>query len=230
MMRINKYIASTGTCSRRKADELIQEGKVSVNGNIVTNLGEQIDETKDSVYIYGSKISLEEKKIYIMLNKPKGYITTNSEQFSRQSTVELIHEDVRVFPIGRLDMYTEGLLLLTNDGEFANKLMHPRNKIEKTYIATTKAKVTDEQIKMLTEGVDIGDYITKPAKVHMISKNQVEIKISEGKNRQIRRMFDQVGAPVLFLKRIAIGGLKLGDLNLGEYKILNEEEIGKLFN
>ncbi len=230
MMRINKYIASTGTCSRRKADELIKEGKVSVNGNIITNLGEQIDELKDSVYIYGSKISLEEKKIYIMLNKPKGYITTNSEQFSRHSTVELIHEDVRVFPIGRLDMFTEGLLLLTNDGEFANKLMHPRNKIEKTYIVTTNIKVSDEQIEILRNGVDIDDYITKPAKVNVISKNQIEIKISEGKNRQIRRMCEKVGIPIILLRRIKIGNLELGDLKLGEYRILSEEEIKSVIN
>ncbi len=229
MMRINKFIASTGTCSRRKAEELIIDGNVTVNGKIVTNLGEQIDEENDTVCVYGRKIEVEEKKVYIMLNKPRGYITTNSEQFSRPSTVELIHEDARVFPIGRLDMSSEGLLLFTNDGEFANKLMHPKNKIEKTYIATVRVKPTKEQLERLMNGVDIGGYVTKPAKIKSISATEIEIKISEGKNRQIRRMCESVGVPVVFLKRISIGKLKLGELTSGEYKVLNDDEVSLIF-
>lgn len=228
MIRLNKYIANSGVCSRRKADELIENREVTVNSEIVQNLGMQIDETKDIVCVYGREIKLELKKIYIMLNKPKGYITTNDEQFSRPSTLDLIHEGERVFPIGRLDMYTEGLLLLTNDGDFANKLMHPKNKIEKTYVVKVDEKISDEKIQKLINGVDIEDYITKPAKARMISDTELEIKISEGKNRQIRRMCEAVDIIVLNLKRTQIGNLKLGNLKVGEYKLLSKEEVDKI--
>ncbi len=223
MERINKYIASCGICSRRKADELIQEGKVELNGKVVTNLGEKVEE-KDIVKIDGKEIFKEEKKVYIALNKPKGYVTTNSDQFNRKSVVELIHENVRVFPVGRLDMYTEGLLILTNDGEFSNLMMHPRNKIEKTYVVTTNTMVSNEQIETLKNGVDIGDYITRPAKVKMISKDKLEIVISEGKNRQVRRMCEAVGINLLNLKRVKIGKIELGNLQTGKYRYLTEKE------
>lgn len=228
MIRLNKYISNSGVCSRRKADELIENGKVKVNGNIITTMGEQIDENNDVVEVSGKRIAINKKKVYIMLNKPKGYVTTNSEQFDRPSTKDLIKEKVRVFPIGRLDMNTEGLLLLTNDGDFANKLMHPSNKIEKTYIVTLRKKVTEEQINVLRSGVDIGDYITKPAKVKGISDFELEIKISEGKNRQIRRMCEAVNADLKNLKRIQIGNLTLGDLKLGKYRFLSLEEISNI--
>ncbi len=223
MERINKYIASCGICSRRKADELIQEGKVELNGKVVTNLGEKVEE-KDIVKIDGKEIFKEEKKVYIALNKPKGYVTTNSDQFNRKSVVELIHENVRLFPVGRLDMYTEGLLILTNDGEFSNLMMHPRNKIEKTYVVTTNTMVSNEQIETLKNGVDIGDYITRPAKVKMISKDKLEIVISEGKNRQVRRMCEAVGINLLNLKRVKIGKIELGNLQTGKYRYLTEKE------
>ncbi len=223
MERINKYIASCGICSRRKADELIQEGKVELNGKVVTNLGEKVEE-KDIVKIDGKEIFKEEKKVYIALNKPKGYVTTNSDQFNRKSVVVLIHENVRLFPVGRLDMYTEGLLILTNDGEFSNLMMHPRNKIEKTYVVTTNTMVSNEQIETLKNGVDIGDYITRPAKVKMISKDKLEIVISEGKNRQVRRMCEAVGINLLNLKRVKIGKIELGNLQTGKYRYLTEKE------
>ncbi len=223
MERINKYIASCGICSRRKADELIQEGKVELNGKVVTNLGEKVEE-KDIVKVDGKEIFKEEKKVYIALNKPKGYVTTNSDQFNRKNVVELIHENVRVFPVGRLDMYTEGLLILTNDGEFSNLMMHPRNKIEKTYVVTTNTIVSNEQIETLKNGVDIGDYITRPAKVKMIAKDKLEIVISEGKNRQVRRMCEAVGINLLNLKRVKIGKIELGNLQTGKYRYLTEEE------
>ena len=228
MIRLNKYIATCGVCSRRGADELIAIGKVKVNGIVTKEMGTQIDETKDIVYVNNKIISLKEEKIYIMLNKPKGYVTTNNEQFLRPSTKDLIKERVRVFPIGRLDMNTEGLLLLTNDGDFANKLMHPSNKVEKTYIITLRKSITDEQIKMLQNGVDIGDYITKPAKVKRISKIEIEIKISEGKNRQIRRMCEAVDAELKNLKRVQVGNLELGDLKLGKYRFLNIDEVNNI--
>lgn len=224
MERLNKYIASCGVCSRRKADELIQEGRVKINDIIVTNLGEKV-EVNDIVKVDNKVISKEEKKVYIALNKPKGYVTTNSDQFDRKSVIDLIHEEVRVYPIGRLDMYTEGLLLLTNDGEFSNKLMHPRNKIEKTYIVITDTNVTDKQLENLRSGVDIGDYITKPAKARKISKDKIEIIISEGKNRQVRRMCESVNINLLNLKRVQVGNIKLENLQSGKYRYLTEEEI-----
>lgn len=227
MERLNKYIASCGVCSRRKADELIQEGRVKINDIVITSLGEKVEEN-DIVKLDNKVISKEEKKVYIALNKPKGYVTTNSDQFNRKSVIDLIHEDVRVYPIGRLDMYTEGLLLLTNDGEFSNKLMHPRNKIEKTYIVTTNTAVTEKQLENLKNGVDIGDYITRPAKVKVISENKLQIIISEGKNRQVRRMCESVGINLLNLKRVQIGNIKLQNLQSGKFRYLTEEEINNI--
>ena len=230
MIRLNKYIAECGICSRRKADILIESGKVLVNDIVIKDLGVKIDDTKDQVKVDGKTISKEDKFVYIMLNKPKGYVTTNSEQFGRKSVLDLIDTDYRIFPIGRLDMNTEGLLLLTNDGEFANKLMHPKNKVEKTYIANVKGNITKEKIENLRNGVDIGGYITKPAKVRIISKdnNEIEIKISEGKNRQVRKMCENVGLRVLDLKRTSVGKLNLGNLKIGKYRYLNKNEIDKI--
>ncbi len=229
MERINKYIASCGICSRRKADELISQGKVEINGQVVTDMGHKVD-TNDIVKINGKLITKEEEKVYIVLNKPKGYVTTSSDQFNRKNVIDLINENVRVYPIGRLDMYTEGLLLLTNDGEFANAIMHPRNKIEKTYVVTTDTNITQGQIDKLKNGVDIGDYITKPAKVRIISKDKIEIIISEGKNRQVRRMCDAVEINLLNLKRIKIGNIELGKLQTGKYRYLTNKEKQSMIN
>ncbi len=223
MERINKYIASCGVCSRRKADELVLSGKVVVNEKVVQELGYKVNDT-DVVKVNGKIIHKEANNIYIMLNKPKGYITTSKEQFGRKSVMDLIKEKERVYPIGRLDMYTEGLLLLTNDGEFSNKLMHPTNKIEKTYIVTTTSNITDKQIEMLKSGVDIGGYITREAKVRALSSTQIEIIISEGKNRQVRKMCSSVGIKVTNLKRIKVGNIELGDLPVGKYRYLTEKE------
>lgn len=223
MERLNKYIASCGICSRRKADDLILQGRVKINNEVVTNLGAQVN-SNDIVKVDNKEINKEEKKVYIMLNKPKGYVTTSHDQFNRKSVLDLINEDVRVYPIGRLDMYTEGLLLLTNDGEFSNKMMHPRNKVEKTYIVTTDTKITNKQINDLRAGVDIGGYITKPAKVRILNNNRLEIIISEGKNRQVRRMCESVGINLLNLRRVKIGNLKLGNLQSGKYRYLTEQE------
>ena len=217
MERLNKYIASCGVCSRRKSDELISSGKVKVNGQVVTNLGEKVS-SKDIVEVDNKLIQKEEKKVYIVLNKPRGYVTTNSDEYNRKNVIDLIDEDVRVYSIGRLDKDTEGLLLLTNDGEFSNKVMHPRNKIEKTYIVTTDTNVTNEQLEKLRNGVDIGDYITSPAKIKRIGNDKVQIIISEGKNRQVRRMCDSVGINLLNLRRIQVGNILLGNLQSGKYR------------
>ena len=224
MDRINKYIASCGICSRRKAEEYVLAGRVKVNDIIIKDLAYKVKE-EDIIKIDDNIINKEEKKVYIMLNKPKGYVTTSHEQFGRKSVLDLIDEDVRVYPIGRLDMYTEGLLLLTNDGNFANKLMHPKNKIDKKYIVTSKEKITQNQKELLESGVNIGDYITRPAKVNILTNNQFEIIISEGKNRQVRRMCEAVRVNLTNLKRIQIGNINLGNLQTGKYRYLSDEEI-----
>ena len=224
-MRLNKYIATCGICSRISAENYIICGKVKVNGKVVTNLSTKVDELNDKVEVLGKNISIEKKKVYIMLNKPKGFVTTNKEQFNRKCTLDLIKEPQRVFPIGRLDMYTEGLLLFTNDGDFANKITHPKNKIEKVYVVKADKNITKDMIYKLESGVDIGGYITKEAKVNVLKEKEFEITISEGKNRQVRKMCEAVGLKVLELKRIKLGNIKLGDLQIGKYRFLTKNEI-----
>ncbi len=227
-LRINKYIASCGICSRRKAEEYVRKGRVKVDGQTIYEFSTVIDTDLNKVEIDNKLIKYETKKLYLMLNKPRGYITTNSEQFGRKSTVDLIHENIRVFPIGRLDKDTEGLLLFTNDGEFSNMLTHPRHLIQKTYIVTTDSNITDEKINKLRTGVDIGGYVTREAEVSIIDKDKLKIIISEGKNRQVRKMCASVGINVLLLKRVKIGDLSLGSLNLGTYRELNKLEVENL--
>jgi len=227
-IRLNKYIASTGVCSRRKAEEYIIEGKVSINGKVVTELGTQV-ETNDIVSIDGKEITLEERKVYIMLNKPKGYVTTVKEQFNRKSVLDIVNVKERVYPVGRLDMDSEGLLLLTNDGDFTNNIIHPTKHIAKKYEVVLKEQVTETMIKDLRDGVDIGGYTTKSAIVKKIKDNMVHITIMEGKNRQVRRMCEAVGNKVVNLKRISIGKLELGELKTGTYIELIKEDIDKIF-
>ncbi len=227
-MRINKYIAACGVCSRRKAEEYILSGRVRINDMVVSILSADVKEN-DEVFLDEKKIELENKYVYLMLNKPRGYVTTNNEQFGRKCTLDLIKENVRVYPIGRLDMDTEGLLLFTNDGEFANMLTHPKNKIEKTYIVTTNTFVTNENVETLKKGVDIGGYVTKEAKVKKIGEKKIKIIISEGKNRQVRKMCSAVGLEVVNLKRVQISSLKLGNLACGKYRYLTKDEIMKFY-
>lgn len=227
-MRINKYIAACGVCSRRKAEEYILSGRVRINDMVVSILSADVKEN-DEVFLDEKKIELESKYVYLMLNKPRGYVTTNNEQFGRKCTLDLIKENVRVYPIGRLDMDTEGLLLFTNDGEFANMLTHPKNKIEKTYIVTTNTFVTNENVETLKKGVDIGGYVTKEAKVKKIGEKKIKIIISEGKNRQVRKMCSAVGLEVVNLKRVQISSLKLGNLACGKYRYLTKYEIRKFY-
>ena len=227
-MRINKYIASSGVCSRRKAEEYILEGKVLINGVVNTELGYKVKEG-DVVVVDGKQISLEENKVYIMLNKPKGYVTTSKEQFGRPSVLDIVKVEERVYPVGRLDMDSEGLLILTNDGDFSNNIIHPTKHISKKYEVILKENITETAIKKLENGVDIGGYVTRPAKVEKVSDKKILITIGEGKNRQVRRMIEVVDNKVVNLKRIAIGGLKLDKLKSGEYIMLDKKLVSKIF-
>ena len=227
-IRINKYIASCGVCSRRSAEEIILAGRVRINGQVVTELGTKVNSV-DVVEVDDKKISLEQEKVYIMLNKPRGYITTSKEQFGRPSVLELLDVSQRVFAVGRLDMDSEGLLLLTNDGEFTNKIIHPTKHISKTYEVVLKKEIADENIEKLKQGVDIGGYITRPAIVEKVDNKNIIITIHEGKNRQVRKMCEAVGNKVVNLKRVAIGDLELGELKTGKYKYLTESDINEIF-
>lgn len=228
-IRLNKYIANAGVCSRRAADKLIDEKKVKVNGKVVLEKGTVIDTYKDSVEVNGKKMSISEEKVYILLNKPKGYITTAKEQFNRPFVLDLINEKERVYPVGRLDMDTSGLLILTNDGQLTNKITHPKNHIHKTYEAILKNELSNVDMQKLEKGVDIGGYVTQPAKIQKLGDKKVRITISEGKNRQVRKMFETVNNKVVELKRISIGKLTLENLEVGKFKYVNYEEICKVF-
>ena len=226
-MRLNKFIASAGYCSRRQADILIEKGKVKVNGKVAI-LGKDVDESKDRVEVENKRIYLEDEKLYIMLNKPRGYVTTANDENGRKTIFEIVKSKQRLFAVGRLDIATEGLLLLTNDGKFANDLMHPSKKIEKTYIAKVKGEITDEKITKLADGVQIDGYMTSPAKVKRVGLEELEIIISEGKNRQVRKMCEAVNLDVSKLRRIKLGSLEVKGLKVGEYRDLKIEELQQL--
>lgn len=226
--RLNKFLSESGVCSRRKADEYIECGKVSVNGNVVTELGFKVNEN-DIVQVDGKKIAKVSEKVYIKLNKPTGYVSTVSEQFGRPCVVDLVKSNVRLYPVGRLDMYSEGLIILTNDGDFVNKVIHPTQHVKKTYEVTLTTKISDEDVKKLQNGIDIGGYVTKKALVNRINGNTIEIIINEGKNRQIRKMCEALGYKVAKLKRVKIGELTLGELKPGEYERLSMEKVKDIF-
>lgn len=235
-IRLQKYLASCGVASRRKCEELILEGKIEVNGIKVTELGTKITPNTDIVKYNGKIVKPDEEKVYILLNKPIGYVTTAKEQFGRDMVLDLVKINKRIVPVGRLDMYTSGALILTNDGEFVNKLTHPSQKIDKTYNVTLKGIVTKNDIEKLQKGVEIDDgYITKPAKAKILKideeKNisRVQITIHEGKNRQIRKMCESIGKKVLALHRCKIGTLDVKDLKLGQWRYLTQKEIEKFY-
>lgn len=230
LIRLQKYIASCGIASRRKAEQLILQNKVMVNYKIVNELGFKIDPEKDVVCIDGEIIKPQDHKIYILLNKPVGYITSVKDQFNRPTVMELINDvEYRVFPVGRLDYDTSGLLLFTNDGDLANKITHPKHKIDKTYIADIVGIPDKASIDRLREGITIDNYKTSPAKVKILkikgNITSIKITIHEGKNRQVRKMFDAIGHRVIKLKRIAIGNITLGKLKEGKWRYLNKKEV-----
>lgn len=235
-IRLQKYLAEAGIASRRKGEELIQQGKVKVNNVIITELGTKINPEKDKIEYEGKTITREDKKVYILLNKPIGYVTTAKDQFNRDSVLDLVKVKQRIVPVGRLDMYTSGALLLTNDGDFVYQVTHPKHEIEKTYTVTIKGMITKTTIEILKNGVKIEDYVTRPAKVKILKieedKNQsrLEITIHEGKNRQIRKMCEAVGHKVLALHRSKIAGIGVKELPLGKWRYLSENEINQMLS
>ena len=234
-VRLQKYMAECGVASRRKCEEIILSGEVYVNGESVQELGTKIDPEKDEVIYKGKKLSLPNNKVYILLNKPIGYVTTASDQFHRDTVLDLVKVKERVVPVGRLDMYTSGALILTNDGEFVNIITHPSHEIEKTYTVTVIGIVTKEEVKKLEEGVVIdGEYTTKPAKVKILrtdtetNRSRLEIKIHEGKNRQVRKMCEAINKKVVALHRTKIGNIQVKDLKIGTWRYLTNKEIENL--
>ena len=233
-MRINKYIASSGICSRRTAEELVTSGKVKINGKPVTALATDVDEENDTVTVDGQKISLVTKLIYIMLYKPKGCICSLSDEKGRKTVFDYLEDfqNKRIFPIGRLDYDTEGLLLLTNDGALSNKLTQPINEISKTYVAKIEGEIEESDLARLRNGVTVDGVKLRRCKIKVLDRNEkftrLEITIYEGKNREIHKMFETVGKTVAFLKRIKIGNLKLGGLSRGAYRYLTPKEVAYL--
>ncbi len=232
LVRLQKFLAESGVASRRKSEELISEGKVKVNGK-VASIGDKINPKKDTVTVSGKKIVKRKEFTYILLHKPRGFITTMSDEMDRKCVAELIKDvPVRVYPVGRLDRESEGMLLFTNDGEFANAMTHPTKHVPKTYRVTVRPGITEDQITQLTTGIIIDDRKTAPAQVRVVSKEEgrvvLEIILYEGRNRQIRKMCEAVGLEVARLKRTAIGSIKLGMLKQGAWRELSEDEVRKL--
>ena len=231
-IRLQKYMAESGIASRRKSEELIAAGKVKVNGK-VASIGDKVDPDKDKVEVAGQKVQKETELRYIMLNKPRGFITTMSDEMDRKCVAELISDiPVRVYPVGRLDKDSEGLLLLTNDGEFANNMTHPSRHVPKTYRVTVRPGINEDILNNLMTGIMIDGKMTLPADVRVLSQepNRVvlEIVICEGRNRQIRKMCEDQGLEVARLKRVAIGPVKLGMLKQGDWRDLTPQELKSL--
>lgn len=230
-MRLQKYMAECGVASRRKCEELITDRKVKVNGKIVTELGTKVVPSKDIVIVNGKKIG-EEKKVYILLNKPVGYVTTVSDESDRPTVMDLL-KDVKekVVPVGRLDMYTSGLLLFSNDGDFIYKVTHPKHETTKTYIVKTRGVPKEADLEKLRNGVKIDGFVTSPAKVELLLKDNVNgiariwIQIHEGRNRQVRKMCEAIGLSVIALKREGIVNLTCEGVEKGKYRYLTEKEV-----
>ena len=233
-MRLNKYIAQAGVASRRKADELTAAGKVKINGVVMTEMGYDV-QPEDVVEVNGRTLENAAKPVYYVLNKPVGYITTAQDEQGRLTVMELMSDvEQRVFPVGRLDCNTSGLLIMTNDGNLAYRLTHPKHNVYKTYRARVNGYLSPGRVEKLRNGVDIGGYVTAPAQVTLVKQGDrsaiVEIRISEGKNRQVRKMFAAVGNKVVELQRLAIGELRLGRLREGQYRKLTPKEVEYLKN
>ncbi len=229
-MRLNKFLATAGIASRRKCEELIKNGEIKVNDKVVTTLATDINEKKDKVEYKGEILSLPSSFIYLKMNKPKGYASTSNDEKGRKTIFDLLEDkSVRLFNIGRLDYDTEGLILLTNDGDFANRVIHPSFEIEKEYVVTVEGRMLESEFAVLRKGVVVNGERMPEAKVKPISFDgkftKVDVIITEGQNHQVRRMFEAIGRNIRLLKRIRIGKVKLGNLYRGKTKPLNDEEI-----
>lgn len=232
-------MARCGVASRRKCEEIILNGEIKVNGILVTEVGTKINPSTDKVFYKDKEIKVEEKKVYIMLNKPEGYITSVKDEKGRKTVLDIVNVEERIYPIGRLDYDSSGLLILTNDGSIYNNIIHPRVSIKKNYIAVCRGKFSENDIKRFKKGIDIGGYVTAEADIEIISEEKrfnkkkncdeilstVEISIHEGKNRQIRRMCSSLNHEVISLKRVSIGNIKLGYLKKGEWRPLTDSEL-----
>lgn len=232
-IRLQKYLAECGIASRRKSEELIAAGKVKVNG-VTASVGDKVNPKHDKVTVSGKKAVTVKKSVYIMLNKPRGFITTMSDEHDRKCVAQLVKGvNTRVYPVGRLDRESEGLLLMTNDGEFANALTHPSKHVSKTYRVTVRPEITKEQATEFRNGIEIDGKMTAPADLRILETQEnrtvVEVTIYEGRNRQIRKMFEALGIEVARLKRTKVGNLKLGMLKQGDYRDLTPDEVSALY-
>lgn len=233
-IRLHKYLAACGIASRRKAEEMISNGRVTINGVVVTSMGEKIIPGKDAVCCDGKPVVQAEEFVYVLLNKPKGYVTTLSDPQGRPVVTSLLKDlRQRVFPVGRLDLDTEGALILTNDGSLAQKIQHPSNETNKTYEALVQGHPGQAKLRELAKGILLEEKMTAPAEVkilkHLQGQTLIEIVIHEGRKRQVKKMFEFIGNPVISLKRIAYGRLQLGKLPSGKYKMLNHRDLKKIF-
>ena len=237
-IRLQKYLAECGIASRRKCEEFILEGKVKVNGEVVKELGTKVMPGKDIITFDEKEVALEpEKKVYILLNKPVGYVTTANDERGRTTVMELLEGvNAKVVPVGRLDMFTSGLLLFSNDGEFIYKVTHPKHETTKTYIVKTRGIPTEKDLDKLRTGVKIEDYITSPARVELLLKDKTNdisrilIEIHEGRNRQVRKMCEAIGLSVIALKREGVGGLTCEGVEKGKWRYLTEDEVKMIMN
>ena len=232
-MRLQKYLAQCGVASRRHAEEMIREGKIQVNGVTVREMGLQVDESRDTVSVEGKEVRPEESKHYLAYYKPIGEVTTTSDPEGRPTVMDKFRDyPVRLFPVGRLDYDSEGLLLLTNDGDLMNHLLHPSHEVNKVYLVKASNNISDEEIRQLKQGVMIDNKLTSPARVRLIRKEAFDtvllISIHEGRNRQVRKMIEKIGHQVVSLKRVAFGPVELKDLPRGQWRSLTEQEILRL--
>ncbi len=233
MMRLQKYLALCGVASRRNAEKMIAEGRVAVNGQVSSEMGQQVDENADTVTVDGKTVHMEAEKHYLAYNKPIGEVTTVSDPEGRPTVLDKFRDyPVRLFPVGRLDFDSEGLLILTNDGEMMQALLHPSNEVPKLYLTRVIGEVPDEALRRLKNGVMVDNRLTSPAHVRLVSRNEIYtslvITIHEGRNRQVRRMLEAVGYKVAALKRVGFGPIELGDLPRGMWRHLTQAEIARL--
>ncbi|SHF04037.1 pseudouridine synthase [Desulforamulus putei] len=233
--RLQKVLAKAGVASRRHAEELITGGKVMVNGRVVTELGTKVDAYKDKILVNGKPIPPPEKKVYLLLHKPRGYVTTLSDERGRKTVLDLLEGvEQRVYPVGRLDYDSEGLLLMTNDGELTHALTHPKHQVKKTYLARVEGVPEPEKLQAMAKGLQLEDGLTAPAEVKIVDiqngRALLQISIHEGRNRQVRRMCEHIGHRVLRLRRVRIGPLELGNLKPGEFRPLTRQELKELMS